>query len=52
MGGRGLIVAFPSTREVDSRGEAVAWLTTLAAAQSEGQFFFNSTPVLTLAVAA
>lgn len=47
-----LIIAFTTARNLIAPEEADAWLKALEEAQSAGSFFFSSTPVLTMAVAA
>ncbi len=47
-----LIVAFAIGRDLISQADANAWIGELEDAQAAGTFFFSSTPVLTIAVAA
>lgn len=47
-----LYVAFAVGRGAISQAEGEAWLAALEEAQAAGSFFFSSTPVLTLAIAA
>jgi arsenite methyltransferase len=47
-----LIVAFATARNLISPIDADDWMRALQEAQDSGRFFFSSTPVLTMAVAA
>ena len=47
-----LMTAFGVGQKLISRADGEAWLEALEDAQGAGRFFFSSTPVLTLAVAA
>jgi arsenite methyltransferase len=47
-----LILAFATARNLVSPADADDWMRALQEAQTAGRFFFSSTPVLTMAVAA
>lgn len=47
-----LIVAFATARNLILPGDADNWIRALQDAQTAGTFFFSSTPVLTIAIAA